>query len=320
MIAGSSPLAPGVAPAVSLLSIRVADDQGFSDTFTLAQGIIAAADAGASVLNISLSGYGDSPVLRDAVAYAIAKGAVIVASAGNDALQQVAYPAAYPGVLAVGAVDANGDSLAFSNRGDSLAATAPGFEVNAAWPGDLLVQFSGTSASAPILAGAIAATMATGNGPNLTANQAAQVVLANLDEAGYPGPDSVYGQGLVDMGRVIRRDETNVVDAAIASQVVLPPETGRPYPEFLVTVQNRGTSLLVNSAVEVTTPFGQYPLNVTTLAAGATQTFRVALPVNTFSSSETVPIQSVVSVHGNTADSFPSNNTRNDQLAPANAP
>ena len=63
-----------MAPGASLLSIRVADDNGSSDTFTLAQGILNAVQAGASIINISLGSYGDSPVLSDAVQYALSKG------------------------------------------------------------------------------------------------------------------------------------------------------------------------------------------------------------------------------------------------------
>ncbi len=316
LIAGADPRAPGVAPGVELLSIRLANDLGYSDSFTLAQGILAAVDAGAAVINISLASQGDSLVLRQAIEVARDKGIAIVASAGNDGLPQVSYPAAYPGVIGVGAVDANGSYLAFSNSGSDLTAAAPGYEITAAWPDERVVEFSGTSASAPILAGAIAATMSNGSGTRLTAQQATAIVLANLDEAGYPGTDPLYGHGLVDMGRVIRRDQPGVVDAAVASQVVAPPADGRPYPELLVTIENRGTSLLVNSSVEVTTPNGQVPLNVTTLAPGKTQTFHVGLPVNTFDSAEPLAFTSVVTTTGGKSDAFLSNNRRTDVIAP----
>lgn len=316
LIAGSHSLVPGVAPGVDLLSIRVANDQGYSNSFLLAEGILAAVDAGASVINISLGSYGDSPVLRDAVAYARSQGIAIVASAGNDGLQQVSYPAAYDGVVGVGASDALGQHLLFSNSGSGVSASAPGYEIAAAWPGEQVVSFSGTSASAPILAGAIAATMSTGSGARLSPDQATAAVLAALNEAGYPGTDPQYGQGLIDMGRVTRRDETGIVDAAIASQVLVAPTTGRPYPELLVTVENRGTTLLVNSSVQVTTPGGLVPLNVTTLPAGMIQTFHVPLPVNTFETATPLRVSSSVAVTGSNADAFPANNQRTDEIAP----
>ncbi|MEM9237788.1 MAG: S8 family serine peptidase, partial [Verrucomicrobiota bacterium] len=136
----------GLAPDASILSYRVADDNGSSDSFTLAQGVIAAADAGADIINISMGSSGDSSVLRKAVEYAQQSGSLIVASAGNEGQSQVAYPAAYDGVVSVGAVDALGNHLNFSNSGD-VTLSAPGLEVLSAYPGDQAVLFTGTSGS-----------------------------------------------------------------------------------------------------------------------------------------------------------------------------
>ena len=86
---------------------------------------------------------------------------VIVAAVGNDAVNAVAYPAAYPGVLSVGAVDANGQHLYFSNRGPAVDLVAPGYGVEAAWLDDQTVLFSGTSAATPIVSGALAALLST---------------------------------------------------------------------------------------------------------------------------------------------------------------
>jgi subtilisin family serine protease len=316
LIAGSRYPTEGVAPAANLLSIRVANDEGLSNSFLLAEGILAAIDGGASVINISLGSYGDSPVLANAVELARSLGIAIVASAGNDGLNRIAYPAAYQGVIGVGASDAVGQHLAFSNGGSSLSATAPGYEVAAAWPGDMFVSFTGTSASAPVVAGAIAATMASGSGPRLTASQAATVVLNQLNEAGYPGTDPLYGQGLVDMGRVARRDQPGVVDAAIASQVIEPATAARPYPLLLVTVENRGTTLLVNSAVQVTTPAGSMPLNVTTLPPGQTQTFRVPISGLPLAPGEPIRVSSSIDAGAGLTDFLPANNQRVDQIVP----
>lgn len=135
IISGNHSSTPGVAPASDILSIRVTNGNGASDTFTLAQGIIAAVDGGAQVINISMGSPSSSSVLANAVAYAQDQGAVIVASAGNEGIDTLSYPAAYPGVISVGAIEANGEHLDFSNQGDNLTITAPGYEVAAAWGG-----------------------------------------------------------------------------------------------------------------------------------------------------------------------------------------
>ncbi|MGY8688851.1 MAG: S8 family serine peptidase, partial [Verrucomicrobiales bacterium] len=118
--AGTHAAAPGVAPAAQVLSFRVADSDGNSDSFTLAQGILAAAEAGADVINISLGSTGDSGVVEEAVNKAMAAGSTIVAAAGNNGADSLSYPAAYEGVISVGSVDAAGQHLDFSNTAESL--------------------------------------------------------------------------------------------------------------------------------------------------------------------------------------------------------
>ncbi len=317
LVAGADPLTPGVAPGASLLSIRVADDNGSSDTFTLAQGILNAADAGASIINISMGSYGDSSVLSDAVKYAISKGALIIASSGNEALVQLAYPASYPGVISVGAVDANGDHMLFSNEGGTLAVSAPGYLVNAAWSNGESVAFSGTSASAPIISGAIAALMSSGGGTSMTAAQAWSIILANLDDAGAPGTDSVYGGGLIDLGRALRSNTPGIVDAAVASHYIVPATNSTSSPTLEITVQNRGTSPLVNAMVETTTPSGTSQFNISTLAVGKITTFSIPLYP---SSGSSVSISSTVKLSSGQTDAFPANNSRTDVYTPPAAP
>ncbi|MBC8125631.1 MAG: S8 family serine peptidase, partial [Gloeobacteraceae cyanobacterium ES-bin-144] len=117
MIIGNDPLTPGVAPGASILSVRIADDNGVSNSFVLAEGIIAAVDAGAKLINISMGSQYDSLIVRNALAYASEHGAMVVAAAGNNGVNQVSYPAANAGVIPAVAVDAYGNHLDFSNTG-----------------------------------------------------------------------------------------------------------------------------------------------------------------------------------------------------------
>ena len=149
--------------------------------------------------------------------------------------------------------------------------------------------------------------------------EAAAVVLANLNEAGFPGDDPLYGGGLLDLGRVMRRDEAGVVDAAVASQVLDWPEGGGS-PQLLVTVENRGTEMLVNSSVNVHgTALGSTPLNITTLPAGQTRTFTLPLAAAPDPAAP-LRIQSSVSTSTGQVDRFPANNTRAEVLAVDAAP
>ena len=164
----------GAAPGSMIQEYPVLDSIGKGDSFTLAKAIYDSVDRGAKVINMSLGSEGDSSVVRDAVAYALSKQVVLVAAAGNEAVNRVAYPAAYDGVVAVGSVDGdpvNTQHLYFSNRGAAVDVAAPGFAVVANWPGGKNVEVSGTSASTALVSGAIAALLSKERG--LTGKQAA---------------------------------------------------------------------------------------------------------------------------------------------------
>ncbi len=162
LIGGQDPQAPGVAPGAKILDIRIGNAAGASVGSILAQGIIAATDQGAQVINISFGAYGESSVLAQALDYAFQRGAVVVASAGNDAYDQLAIPAAYDRVISVGSVDAKGQQAYFSNSGQGLDLVAPGVGVITAWKTDKIALVSGTSQSSAIVAGAAAAYLGWG--------------------------------------------------------------------------------------------------------------------------------------------------------------
>jgi len=119
---------------------------------------------GVPVVSISLVGPAN-PLLARAVAAAQAKGMVIVAAVGNDgAAAPPAYPASYPGVVAVTGVDGAGRVLIEAGRAAHLDYAAPGADMSALVPGRGRVSLRGTSYAAPLAASRIAARMATGDG------------------------------------------------------------------------------------------------------------------------------------------------------------
>ncbi|RYD31489.1 MAG: hypothetical protein EOP87_14610, partial [Verrucomicrobiaceae bacterium] len=292
LIASNNPSAPGVAPAAEIISVRVSDESGRADSFELAAGILAAIDAGSQLINISMGTTENNPLIEEAVLYAHDHNVLIVASSGNSEQADACYPAAYPSVISVGAVDARGEHLDFSNYGSYLSLTAPGYAVNAALPGNRYGSISGTSASAPIVTGAIAATMSDGRGVTMSASQAAQIVMERSDEAGIPGPDSEYGFGILNMARVMNRGVAGIVDAAITHHRLVKSGSPTASDEIQVTIQNRGTVLLVNTLVEVSTPFGSRQFNAGMLAPGAIQTFTMPVRLQGFPKNRTVWVRS----------------------------
>jgi subtilisin family serine protease len=316
MILGNGSLTPGVAPAAEVVSIRIANDLGYSDTFLLAQGILAAVDAGVSIINISMGSFGDSALVRAAIERATEAGVVVVAAAGNNSLNQVSFPAAYPQVVAVGAVDAMGNHLGFSNTGNQIAMAAPGYAIHAAWPGDQAASVTGTSFSTPIVAGAIAHVMSS---RQVSATQALALIQANLNDGGSAGVDPQLGAGMPALDRVAYAGTPGIVDAAVASQRLLPADKEISYPRVEVLVQNRGTETLLNTRVQVTTPSGTYQSNVTSLAPHAVQTISIPVSQSLIDAGAPAPFRAQV-IAGGGADFNPSNDQRAESLLPASAP
>ncbi len=312
LIAGNNPTAPGIAPAAELISIRVGNESGKADSFALAAGIIAALDANVQLINISMGTTENNPLIEDAVLLARDQGVLIVAASGNSEQADACYPAAYPSVISVGAVDARGVHLDFSNYGTYLSVTAPGYAINAAWPGDRYAKISGTSASAPIVTGAIAAIMSNGSGIRMNASQAADLIMSNSDEAGLPGPDSEYGVGIINMARVLNRGVSGIVDAAITDQRIVSDAGSNGALE--VTVQNRGTTILINTLVEISTSLGSRQFNATTIAPGSIQTFSMPLRLSGLPKNEPIQVNSKITLGTVGQDATPDNNRREDIL------
>ena len=234
----------GLAPSIELLSIPVLDNNGEGSAFDLAMGIIAAVDAGANVISMSLGSYATSPLLKAAVDYAAAAGVVMVAASGNDGVKQVLYPAAYDNVIAVGAVDANGNIAGFSNTGSEISLAAPGVGINSAWTeGAGVVSFSGTSAAVPCVVGVVANILSDYGGSLSPAEAAEQVINYTIDN-GAPNKDETYGQGVLDYSRAANADTPGIFDASAAGHFLDVENATENDVPLLVSAQNTGTETL----------------------------------------------------------------------------
>jgi hypothetical protein len=193
----------GVAPAARILSVKISG----TDTFPTAaapQGIMDAVQFGADVVNLSLATPDDIPALRNAVEYALRHNVVVVAAAGNDLPHGGTgpfYPAAYPGVLAVGAAGPGGALAAFSDRHTPVAVTAPGVNVTSAYPGTFPEAYApaqnGTSFAAAFVSGVVALVRSAH--PGLSAAQVVARIEATARGAAGPGT----GHGMIDPVRAV---------------------------------------------------------------------------------------------------------------------
>lgn len=145
--------------SVRVLSVDVFGNSASANTFNVAAGMILAGNRGATIINASLGGYGDTPLLRDAVRQLAQHNIPVFAAVGNDASANPFFPAAYPEVFSVTAVE-RGRVASYANVGTPPDAGAPGtvvFSYNG-----LTYGSRGTSVSSATAAG-IAAGMADAN-------------------------------------------------------------------------------------------------------------------------------------------------------------
>jgi len=268
IIAGQASYAPGMAPNVDILGIRVLDDAGMGNSFTVAEGIMVAVEQGAEVINLSLGSFADSPILKKTVDYALSQGVVLVAATGNDGLSEIMYPARYDGVIAVGAVDAKKQVLPFSNQGSEIDITAPGFGVQTAWSDNQLVSFSGTSASAAFVSGAIADLLS--DSQSLSAQEAAVFVLNFADDGGAPGKDEQYGNGILNYRRITERNTPGIYDIAVGGYFFPKSETwyNNMTVPIVITIQNRGTESIREASAVITVDGQKEEYVISKLEAG----------------------------------------------------
>lgn len=202
----------GVAPASTILSIRVSDRLrtgtgfvGTGDVTALVDGIRAAVAARPrpQVINLSISTTADTPALRSAIRAAHDADIVVVAAVGNahDQGDPTPYPAAYDGVVGVGAIDATGARLASSQVGPYVDLVAPGGDVLTAVPHAGHAAQSGTSFAVPYVAATAALIRA--RWPELRRAEVVRRLLATADPpaGGQPSPD--YGHGVVNPYRAV---------------------------------------------------------------------------------------------------------------------
>lgn len=220
-IAGNGIGIAGVASGAKIMPVKVLDASGYGDSLDIYLGILFAVRQGADVINLSLGSSVPSLLLKEAIDYALAHDVVVVAASGNDYADVVGYPAAFDGVIAVGAVDwsyQEGFTRAdFSNYGDKLDLVAPGVDIFSTVPPekdiydgkrDGYAMKQGTSMAAPFVAGMAALLRAEDN--SLTYTQVQQRLYESAVDIGPAGWDKQYGMGIINGSNT--KEVSSVID------------------------------------------------------------------------------------------------------------
>jgi membrane-anchored mycosin MYCP len=223
----------GIAPGARILPVRISerelDDNGQTEAIDqniLANGIRWAVDRGARVINLSVAGTQDHAPVRRAVAYAVQHDVVVVAAVGN---QQTAndsmlpsYPADYPGVIGVGAINNSGVRVGASQVGPYVDLVAPGEAVLTTTRAGGHAYQSGTSFATPFVAGTAALVRAAW--PKLTADQVARRLMATAAPAPGGTNSMEYGAGIVDPYRAVAEGMPAGRPAAMPAATAVKPD------------------------------------------------------------------------------------------------
>ncbi|MFC5007652.1 S8 family serine peptidase [Dactylosporangium cerinum] len=192
----------GVAPLARILPVRVVADRqtGGAQAAQLAKGINAAVDAGADVIDVAVPTYTDDPAVRAAVQKALGKQIVVVAAVGDlgGANQQnpTPYPAAYDGVIGVGAVDERGIRVDSSQFGEYVDLVAPGGNILTLQRASGLTVVNGTGVASGFVSAVVALVRAFVPRADV-AEVTRRLTGTAVPAAGGPG-SQFYGHGIVN--------------------------------------------------------------------------------------------------------------------------
>lgn len=227
----------GVAYGVTILPVQVFNPSGGANPQDVAEGIDYAVDRGADIINFSAGGQNFDAV-REACRRAYEAGVLVVAAAGNSGLAGLEYPAAYPEVLAVGAVRFDAERAYYSNYSRNMV-LAPGGETgvdqNNDGYGDGVLQQAedglywfkqGTSMAAPHVSGLAALILSEARDLGLSIPEGRErvdwlmaIIMTSTLDLGPAGADDEYGYGLVSAENALEllNSGQTAVNAAMAN-------------------------------------------------------------------------------------------------------
>lgn len=205
----------GVDWQTKILPLQALDDDSYGDTLSVGRSIWYAIDQDADIISISLGSALPDSFVREAVQAALSRGIVVVAAAGNDGCDCMVYPANYPEVLAVGALNNSSQVASFSSYGPNLDILAPGTGMTSpTWQSSnqtssYAAGLNGTSFAAPFIGGML--TRLKSAQPAATPSQLIAALTENTNRLGLsatPNRDAQYGFGTVDAAKSASRMNT----------------------------------------------------------------------------------------------------------------
>ena len=171
------------------------NDSGSGSNAGVTAAVNACVAAGAKVISMSLGGGGYSATEENLYKQIYNQGVLIVAAAGNDGNTALSYPASYPSVMSVAAVDSSMNKASYSQYNAQVEIAAPGSSVKSTIPGNSYATWSGTSMATPHVAGV--AALVWSYFPTCSNNQIRNVLIKTAKDRGTAGCDVNFGWGIV---------------------------------------------------------------------------------------------------------------------------
>lgn len=233
----------GIAPGAKILPVKIGVNGSDMSPDRAGNGVDWAVQHGAKVISLSIGGPQGSAQEKAAIDRAVAADVVVVAAVGDrPADQAVDFPAAYPGVLAVGATDETGKVADVSVTGPQMVLSAPGAHITSCNNVGGYITGSGSSASTAIVAGA--AALIRSKYPSMSAAEVVHRLTATAKDAGAPGRDDQYGYGILNLVGALTANVPPLTATAGPTQATAtgPQNSNAPTPDMTTTPQATGSS------------------------------------------------------------------------------
>ncbi|OGB73539.1 hypothetical protein A3K24_01640 [candidate division Kazan bacterium RIFCSPHIGHO2_01_FULL_44_14] len=244
-----------------LMILKALDDNGGGDFQDIAQAIRYAVDNGASIINMSFGSASDSAILSSAVNYSVNRGVPMIAAVGNRSGKPVYFPAAYPNVIAVTAVDAHDQHPPFASVGEGIDLSAPGTDITMAGlvngpTGDYMIGDGTSFATAQVTA---AAALMLGRFSGLSPSVLESALKGSSDVINS-GSQTTFGAGILNIPKLLAVNSvTERGDVSIANGVVVADgvnfatvtvtvrdDVGHAKPNQEILVRANGSNVLIN--------------------------------------------------------------------------
>ncbi|MFH1197944.1 MAG: S8 family serine peptidase [bacterium] len=265
----------------TLMPVKTAQDNVRNGTTALIshgyEGIYYAVDNGANIINCSWGGSGFSLTGQAVIDYAVSKGVLIVAAAGNSGSAPIIYPSGYDGVLSVGWTESNDTKSGSSNYGKNLDVLAPGSNIYSTWQDNSYTSASGTSAASPLTAGL--AALVKSQFPGYTPHQIAEQIRVNADDVyslNSPTYSYLLGKGRINAYKAVsnlnsvsvRTKKVEFIDNGNNNGVFEPGENVSVHVDFVNYLNTTSSLTITLVSKNSATALGNTSFSVGAVASG----------------------------------------------------